>query len=78
MFDGQVATSQRMNLLYDAQHYHVIMNLTAAMAKGYVCPACSKGCRRGAQYKCKASSDACEAISPCIQKNAYKPLRRGQ
>ena len=33
MFDGQVATSQRINLLYDDQHYNVITNLTAAMAK---------------------------------------------
>ena len=34
MFDGQVATPQRINLPYDDQHYHVITNLTAAMAKG--------------------------------------------
>jgi hypothetical protein len=37
MFDGQVATRQRINLLYDGQHYHIITNLTAAMAKRYVC-----------------------------------------
>ena len=67
MFDGQVATPQRINLLYDDQHYHVITNLTAAMAKRYVCPACNKGCERGAQHKCDASCDACSAIPPCIQ-----------
>jgi hypothetical protein len=33
MFDGQVATPQRINLLYEEQHYHVITNLTAAMGK---------------------------------------------
>jgi hypothetical protein len=33
MFDGQVATPQRINLLYDDRHYLVITNLTAAMAK---------------------------------------------
>jgi hypothetical protein len=59
MFDGQVTTPQRINLLYDGQHYHVITKLTAATAKGYVCPARNKGCRRGAQYKCDASPDAC-------------------
>jgi hypothetical protein len=48
MFDSQVATPQRINLLYDDRHYHVITNVTAAMAKGYVCTACNKGCRRGA------------------------------
>jgi len=67
MFDGQVATPQRINLLYDDQHYLVITNLTAAMAKRYVSPACKKGCERGAQNKCDASCDACSAISPCIQ-----------
>jgi len=34
MFDGQVATPQRINLVYDDQHYQVITILTAAMAKG--------------------------------------------
>jgi hypothetical protein len=33
MFDGQVATPQSINLLYNGVHYHVIVNLTAAMAK---------------------------------------------
>ena len=67
MFDGQVAISQRNNPLYDDQHYHVITKLTAAMAKGYVCPACNKGCRRGVEHKCDASCDACSGIPPCIQ-----------
>jgi hypothetical protein len=38
-FDGQVTTSQRISLLYDGLHYHVITNLTAAMANRYLCPA---------------------------------------
>jgi len=42
MFDGQVATSQRMNLLYDGEHYHVITKLTAAMAKRYMCPSATR------------------------------------
>jgi hypothetical protein len=35
MFEGQVETTDRINLLYDdvTRHYHVIGNLTAAMAK---------------------------------------------
>jgi len=51
MSDGQVATPQRINLLYDGQHYHVITNLTAAMTKRYVCPACNKGCESGVLHK---------------------------
>jgi hypothetical protein len=31
MCDGQVATPQRINLLYVAAHYHVITDLTEAM-----------------------------------------------
>lgn len=50
MFDGQVATPWRINLLYDGQHYHVITNVTAAMAKRQVCPTFNKRCeRRSAQ-----------------------------
>ena len=46
MFDAQVQTEKRINLLYDevARHYHVIVNITGAMAKRYVCKACNKGC----------------------------------
>jgi hypothetical protein len=33
MFEGQVETSERLNLLYEVTHYHVIGNLTAAIAK---------------------------------------------
>jgi len=73
MFDGQVATPQRINLLYDDDHYHVITNLTAAMAKRYVCPACNKGCERGVLHRCDAPYDACSAIPPCIQNNARFP-----
>ena len=73
MCDGHVTTSQRNNLFYDGQHYHVITNLTAAMAKRYVCPACNKGFRRGEQHRCDASCDACTVIPPCIQDNARIP-----
>jgi len=45
MFEGQVESSKRINLLYDDvnRHCHVITNLTAAMARRYVCKSCSKG-----------------------------------
>ena len=37
MFEGQVDPSKHLNLLYDdvERHYHVITNLTGAMAKKY-------------------------------------------
>jgi hypothetical protein len=38
-FDGQVESEKRINLLYDEaeHHYHVITNITGAMAKRYMC-----------------------------------------
>jgi hypothetical protein len=46
MYDGQVDSPKRINLLYDdvTRHYHVINNLTGAMAKKFLCKACNKGC----------------------------------
>ena len=37
IFDGQVTSEKRINLLYDDvnRHYHVIANLTGAMVKRY-------------------------------------------
>jgi len=66
MFDGQVALSYRINLIYDGAHYHVITNLTAAMAKRSVCLACNKGCEKGALHWWGASCDAYSPIPPCI------------
>ena len=46
LFEGLLETAERLNLLYDegTRHYHVIGNLTAAMARRYVCKACGNGC----------------------------------
>jgi hypothetical protein len=48
MFEGQVKTSDRINLYDATRHYHVVGSLTCAMAKQFVCKACGKGCRRHA------------------------------
>ena len=39
MYEGQVTSHLRINLLYDGEHYNVITNLTGAMARRYVCTA---------------------------------------
>ena len=46
MFEGRVEAAESLNLLYDevTRHYHVIGKLTAAMARGYMCETCGKGC----------------------------------
>ncbi len=52
LFEGRVETTERLDLLYDevTRHYHVIGNLTAAMARKYVSKACGKGCRSDASH----------------------------
>jgi len=53
-FDGQVNSEKRINLLYDDvnHHYHVITNVTGAMARRYVCKGCNKECRRDVSHMC--------------------------
>jgi hypothetical protein len=55
-----------INLLFDGEHYHVITNLPAALAVGYVCPVCNEGCRSGVRHKCEMACDACSAVPPCV------------
>ena len=43
MYRRDVESDKRINLLFDAHHYHVIGNLTGAMAKRYICEGCNKG-----------------------------------
>jgi hypothetical protein len=68
MFDGQVNATTQINLLYDDvnRHYHVITNLTGAMAQRYVCIGCNKGCKRGVTHKCEVSYSGCMSVSPCF------------
>jgi len=46
IFEGQVGTTKRINVLYDdGEHqFHVIAKLTAAMSKELVCEGCKKSC----------------------------------
>lgn len=61
MYDGQVTSQLRINLLYDGEHYHAITNLTGVMARRYECLACNKDCRRGECRACDALCDSCSA-----------------
>ena len=68
MFEGPLESTERMDLLYDdvTWHYHVIGNLTAAMARGYVCKACGKGCRRDVAYTCDQTCSSCMVSPHCV------------
>jgi hypothetical protein len=67
MFEGRVQSSKRLNLLYDDvhQHYHVITNLTGAMARRYVRKACNKGCESDVTHICDQACSDCMASPPC-------------
>ena len=66
MYEGQVDSSKHLNLLYDyvERHYHVITNLTVAMAKRYVCKACHKSCSRDVTHVCDHTCSDCMASPP--------------
>jgi hypothetical protein len=68
MFEGQVESSKRLHLLYDyvTRHYHVITNLTGALAKRYVCKACNKGCRNDVTHVCDQMCSDCLTNPPCL------------
>ena len=68
MFEWRVESTERFNLLYDeiTGHYHVIGNLTAAMARNYVCKACGKGCSRDVTHTCDQTCSCCMESQPCV------------
>jgi len=75
IFDGQVTSEKRINLLYDDvnRHYHVIANLTGAMVKRYVCKGCNKGGRTGVMHKCLETCNDCMFIPPCVYSHVRIP-----
>jgi len=75
IFDGRIESENRINLLYDdrKRHYHVIVNLTGAMAKTYVCKGCNKGCERDVEHRCQQTCSDCNSIPPCITSQVRMP-----
>jgi len=67
VFDGQVVSEKRINLLYDevANHYHVINNVTGALSRKYVCKGCNKECKSGVTHRCQETCSDCRSVSPC-------------
>ena len=75
IFEGQVTSEKRINLLYDdvSQHYHVIANLTGAMAERYVCKGCNKVCRSTVSHKRQETCNDCMFIPPCVFTDIRNP-----
>ena len=68
IYDEQVDSSKDLNLLYDdvERHFHVITNLTGAMAKKYVCNACHKYCRCDITHVCGQTCSDCMTSPPYV------------
>jgi len=75
MYEGQVETSKHLDLLYDddERHYHVIPNLTGAMAKMYIYNACHKSSKRGITHVCDQTCSDCMASRPCTLSDVRIP-----
>jgi hypothetical protein len=69
MFEGQVETSDCINLVYDdtARHYHVIGSVTGAMYKRFVCKACGKSFGRDIKHTCDQTFSDYMATPPCAR-----------
>jgi len=75
MFEGPVDSSIRNNLLYyDVErHYHIITNLTCAMARNYICKSCNKACTRAVTHVSDQTCSECMASPPCAFSHVRYP-----
>ena len=67
VYQGHAESDKRIKLLFDkvTRHYHVIANLTGAMAKRYVCAGCNKSCKNGVVHTCEQTCSECMLSPPC-------------
>ena len=67
MFEGQVDSSKRLNLLYDDVeiHYHVITNVKGSMERRRVWKACNKSCSSEITHVCDKTCSDCMTGPPC-------------
>ena len=75
MFDGQVDSEKRINLVCDdvQHHFHVINNITGALSRKYFCKGCNKGCAKGETHKCQETCSDCMSVPPCPYDNVRIP-----
>jgi len=73
--EGQVDSTKSLNVLYDdvKLYYHVITDLTGAVARRYVCKECNKSCRRDVTHDCEQTCSACMAGPPCAFESVRIP-----
>jgi len=76
IFKGQVDSTKRLNIMYDdvERHYHVIANLTGAMARRYVCKGCHKSSTSDVTHACDQTCSDCKACLPVRVLQPSNPL----
>jgi len=67
MFDGQVESGKRINLLYDGvtHHFHAINSVTGALSRKYFCKSCNKSYESCVTHRCQESCSDCMSVPPC-------------
>jgi hypothetical protein len=67
VFEGEVESEKRINLLYDGvtHLYHVINSMTGALSQKYFCKGFNKGCAVGEMHRCQQSCSDCMSVPPC-------------
>ena len=74
IFEGQVDSPKKINLLYDdvEQHYHVIVNISCAMAKMNACNPCKQSSASVATHHCEQTSIDCRRSPPWAFKGFHR------
>ena len=69
VFDGQVESEKRINLLYDdvTHHYHVINSVTGALSRQYFCKGCNKECESGVTHSGQETCSDYVSSAMCIR-----------
>ena len=77
MFERQVDNTKMLNILYDdvEQHYHVIVNLTGATARKYVCKGCNKACTSDVTHDFGQTCSECMACHRALSRAIVYLLR---
>ena len=67
MFEGQVDSTKTTNVLFDVvkRNYHIMVNITGAMAKTFMSKACNKSCASDPTHICDQTCSDCMARPPC-------------
>ena len=66
MFEGQVDSTKTTNVLFDVvkRNYHIMVNITGAMAKTFMSKACNISCTSDVTHICDKTGSDCMGRPP--------------